>query len=106
MRPAAGHRLHTHPHLAVRRELEGVRKQVLEDLLQPLGVARERERQRVVDVDMEREILRFGYGWKVRSTHVAQRSEGDFLGFDRHRARFDLRQVEDVVDQREEVGAG
>ena len=37
---------------------------------------------------------------------VPQRAERDLLGFDGDRARFDLRQVEDVVDQRQQVGAG
>src|SRR5262245_14180644 len=36
---------------------------------------------------------------------VAQRAEGDLFGLDRDGARFDLRQVEDVVDEREKVGA-
>jgi hypothetical protein len=42
-----------------------------------------------------------------RAVHgVAQCGKRDFLGFHGDRARFDLRQVQDVVDQREQVGAG
>ena len=37
---------------------------------------------------------------------VAQRPEGDRLGLDGYGARLDLRQVENVVDQREKIGAG
>ena len=38
--------------------------------------------------------------------HVDQVGEGDFLGLDRNRAGFDLREVEDVADEVKEVGAG
>ena len=37
---------------------------------------------------------------------VEQVGEEDLLGVDRHRAGFDLRQVEDVADQVQQVGAG
>ena len=57
-----------HLDLALRRELEGVRQQVLQDLLQALGVAGEGARQRVVDLDLESQVLRFGEWWNVRST--------------------------------------
>ena len=38
--------------------------------------------------------------------HVEQVGEEDLLGIDRDRAGFDLRQVENVADQVEQVGAG
>ena len=37
---------------------------------------------------------------------LLQRRDGDFLRFDRDRARFDLGQIENVVDQRLQVGPG
>src|SRR3989442_14109421 len=58
--PPARDVLHPHLDLALRRELERIRQQVLEDLLKPLGIARERPRERVVDLDLEREALRLG----------------------------------------------
>ena len=105
-RPSGDHRLHPHRHLALRGELEGVRQQVLQNLLQALGVAGERARQRVVDVDVEREVLGLRHVVERALDAVAQRREGDLLGFDGDGARLDLRQVENVVDQREQVGAG
>ena len=38
--------------------------------------------------------------------HVEQAGEEDFFGLHRHRARFDLRQIENVADQVQQVGAG
>ena len=48
----------------------------------------------------------FGHVMEGALDAVAQRREGDLLGFDRDRAGLDLRQVENVVDQRQQVGAG
>ena len=44
-------------------------------------------------------------GSSARRSRAARRS-ATALDVDRHRARLDLRQVEDVVDQRQQVGAG
>ena len=89
-RPSAGDLLHPHLHVALRRELERVGEQVLQNLLQPLGVARERAWQRVVDLDVKRQVL--GFGEMVeRSLHaVFDRLERDLLGFHGHRAGLDL----------------
>ena len=54
----------------------------------------------------KREVLRLGDVVERALDAVAQRREGDLLGLDRDRARLDLRQVENVVDQRQQVGAG
>ena len=105
-RPALGHLPHGHRHVALRGELERIREQVLENLLQALRVGRERARQRRVDVDVERQALRLGDVVERAFDAVAQRRERDLLGLDRDRARLDLRQVENVVDEREQIGAG
>jgi len=44
--------------------------------------------------------------WKVRWTLSRQRAEGDVFRLDGDGSGFDLREVEDVVDQREQIGAG
>ena len=49
-----------HRHLPVRRELEGVRQEIFEDLLQTFGVGRKRARQSALELQMERQILLFG----------------------------------------------
>ena len=59
-RPPPRNLLDAHLDLSVGRELEGVRQQVLQDLLETLRVAGEGRRQRVVDLDLERQVLRFG----------------------------------------------
>ena len=105
-RPARRDRLHAHRHLALRGELERVREQVLENLLQPLRVARERPRQGVVDVELEAQVLRLRDVVERPEDRFAERGEGDLLRLDGDGARLDLRQVEDVVDQRQQVGAG
>ncbi len=95
-----------HVHVAVGGELDRVGKQVLEHLLQALGIARAwsaagRRRSRTLNGRF------FGLGdvAEVAFDVVAQVGEGDGLDFDRDRARLDLRQVEDVVDQMQQVGA-
>src|SRR6185436_5826958 len=87
-------------------ELEGVRQQVLQNLLETLRVAGERARQRVVDVDVERQALRIGDVVERAPDAVAKGAESDFFRFHGDGARLDLRQVENVVDQRQQVGAG
>ena len=87
-------------------ELEGVGEQVLENLLQALRIAREDARQVVVDVDVERQVLGLGDVAERCARRCRAGAERDLLGFDGDRARLDLREVENVVDQRQQVGAG
>ena len=83
------------------RELERVRQQVLEDLLQPLGVGEHRRAAGsgpswIDEVD----ALRLGHVAERALDVAAQLVEAQLADVDDHRARLDLRQVEDVVDQR------
>ena len=51
--------------------------------------------------------LRFSASWRNgRRDHLEQVAEVDFLRIHRHRAGLDLRQVENVADQIQQVGAG
>ena len=58
-RPCAGSTVKRH--LAVVRELEGVGQQVLDDLLQPLGVGEDRLGQLRIEADEEVDVLRLGH---------------------------------------------
>ena len=104
--PAADGGRHVQPHAALGGELERVRQQVLQHLLQPLGVGDHAAGEVLVDLDVERELAVFGLVPERPSDGLQQARGQDFLGIDRHRAGFDLRQVEDVADQVEQVGAG
>ena len=107
-RPAAAGRRDAQPHAALGGELEGVGQQVLEDLLQALGVGDDAARRgRWIDLRRRRTAACCSATWRnVRADGVEQAGEGDLLGVDRDRAGLDLRQVEDVVDQVQQVGAG
>ena len=93
-------------HMSLGGELDGVGEQVLEDLLEALRVADQRARQVGVEMHVERQVLVFGHVPEVAIDGVAQAGERDFLDLDRDRARLDLREVENVVDQVQEVRAG
>ena len=56
--------------------------------------------------DVEGELPRLRLVAERPRHHVQQIGEEDLLGVDRDRAGFDLRQVEDVADEVEQVGAG
>ena len=63
-------------------------------------------RQVVGELDVERQVLGLGHVPEVAVDVVAQAGEGDLLDLDRDRAGLDLREVEDVVDEVQQVGAG
>jgi hypothetical protein len=87
------------------RELEGVGQQVLDDLLQALGVRRDGRRQLRVAADEEVDLLRFGHV-PERALHVTTHLvQAQLAHVHRDRARLDLREVEDVVDEGEQVVA-
>ncbi len=104
--PARRGKADTDVHMALRRELDGVGEQVLEDLLQALRVADQGARQVGVEMHMERQVLVFGHVPEVAIDGVAQAGERDLLDLDGDGAGLDLREVENVVDQVEQVGAG
>ena len=105
-RPAAAHFRDVQPHAALGGELEGVREQVLEDLLQALRVGDHRRPEARLDAHVERQAAVLGVVLERAHDEIEQVGEVHLLGLDRHRARLDLREIEDVRDQVEEVGAG
>ena len=87
-------------------ELEGVRQQVLEHLLQPLRVSVDAAVELGIELHVEGQLAAIRLMPERPRHHVDQVIEEDVLDIHRHRAGLDLRQVENVADQVEKVGAG
>src|SRR5439155_24693102 len=85
---------------------EGVGQQVLEDLLEPLGVGLHAARKRRRKVQLELQLLALGDVTEGAIDVVLKLAEGDVRRVHHHRAGFDLGQVQNVVDQRQQVVAG
>ncbi len=104
--PAADGGRRGQPHAALLGELEGVGQQVLEHLLQPLGVGGHAARQMLVDLDLEGQMPVVGFVAERPRDRVDQVRYEHLLGVHRNGAGLDLRQVENVADQVQEIGAG
>ena len=87
-------------------ELEGVGEQVLEHLLQTLGVGDHAARQVRVGVDVEGEAAIFRFVAEGARDHFEERGEENFFGFDGNGAGFDFGEVENIADEVEQVCAG
>ena len=88
------------------RELERVREQVLQHLLEALLVGRELLRGVRRQVDREVESLLARHRREGALDVLADRAQLRAAGVHVHLPRLDLGEVEDVVDQREQVRAG
>ena len=88
------------------RELEGVRQEVLQHLLQALRIGEHRPRQVRILANEEVDVLGLGDVTERALDIAAQLIEHQVGGLDRHGSGLDLRQVEDVVDQREQIVPG
>ena len=102
-RPSARHPLRAQRHAAPFGELEGVAEQVLQDLLQPRGVGVDRARQGRREIDVECESFVRGHLPERLLHRVADVGEGDVAEGDVHHPRLDLRQIQYVIDQREQI---
>ncbi len=86
-------------------ELERVREQVLQDLLEPLLVGVDRRQRALGEVELERQPLLGGH------RHERPLETGELLGHRHlggvhvHLPGLDLGEIEDVVDQAEQLGA-
>ena len=87
---------HVEAHAALRGELERVRQQVLEHLLQALGVGDDAAAEIGIEMDLERQLPVVGLVPERPRHHVEQVREVDILGVDRDGAGLDLRQIENV----------
>src|SRR5205823_7231663 len=81
-------------------ELDRVRQEVVEDLADPASIAEERQRRRVT---RERDPLAVRQRPKTRDRLADERADVEAGELDLEAAGLDLRQVEDVVDQGQEV---
>src|SRR5690606_31852719 len=81
-------------------------KKVLQHLHQALGVGGDVAAELRIEIGGESQLARLGLVAEVPVNRLAQVREQQILRFHRHRARLDLRQVEDVADQVQQVGTG
>src|SRR5262249_60427019 len=92
--------------VALGSELESVRQQIFQDLLQPFRIRRDAAWQGWIELDSERQIFRLRDVAEAAIDGFAQRREKDLLRLDRHCSRFDLRQIQNVVDEGQQVRSG
>jgi hypothetical protein len=93
-----------HRNLAVAGELERVAEQVHEDLADPLAVEDDLGRGAGI-LPGEADPLLHGQRPVLGDHRLDQLARIERLGIDRQPARLDLRQIEDLVDQAEQVAA-
>src|SRR6185312_294144 len=105
-RPTGFGHLRVQAYAALLGELEGVRKQVVDDLEQALGVGVDRAPERVVELHREPELAAFGFVGEAALDRAAQIGELDLLALHGDRARLDLGEIQDVADEIQKVGAG
>ena len=86
-------------------ELERVRQQVLQHLLQALGVGDDAAAELGSTCTSNDKLAAFGFVPERPRHRFEQVGEDDFFGIDRHRAGFDLGQIENVADEVQQIGA-
>src|SRR2546428_620832 len=96
-----GQRTHVDP-AALGREFHGVGQQIQEHLLE-LALVGDDVLERLVDRQVEREPVAHGSFAYQRERVLERHTEIERPGVQLHPSRLDLREVEDVVDQREQV---
>src|SRR5262249_42788530 len=104
--PAAGRGGDLEMDAAAGGKLECIRQQVLEHLLQALGVGDEAAPKCRIEIDVERKLSCVRLVAEGAANGVQQIGEEDFLRLNSDRSRLDLRKIEDVADQVEQVGTG
>src|SRR6266436_1455782 len=101
--PALSHQVDPQLDVASSRELDRVRQKILQDLLKTLRVALDAMRKPLGELHPEREVLGLGHVPESAVDIIAQTIEGYLLNFERHRTRLNLRQIQYVVDQMQQV---
>ena len=86
-------------------ELERVEEQVLDDLLEPLRVGEHRLGQSLAECDGELDVLRFRNMAERLLDEVPEVLQPHLAHIDVESAGFNLRQVENVVDEVQEIAA-
>src|SRR5262249_31799831 len=89
--PAVLHFGDAQPYAALRGEFESVRKQVLENLLQALGIGGQAASEIGIEVDLERKLASVRLMTERTRDHIEKVRKRDFFGVHRHGPGFDLR---------------
>ena len=105
IRPAGARQLGAHGDMTAGRKLHRIGKQVLENLLEPLGITMNGMWQVTREVDVEWQPLRLGHVAEASIDGVAQAGESNFLDLDGNCSGFDLGEIQNVVDQMQQIGA-
>jgi hypothetical protein len=105
-RPTRGDRLDQQIDATVMREFERIAEQVFDDLLQPLRIGENRFRQLRIELDVELDFLRLRDMAEGPLDVAVEIGEPQLAHVDHDRARLDLREVENVVNQHQQVIAG
>jgi hypothetical protein len=92
--------------LAALRELEGVAEQVHEDALDALAIGDDPVRQARLELDAERDALGLGCGREQALCSLGELRQGHLRGVHVLLPGFDLREIQHLVDEAEEVLAG
>src|SRR5690242_7257489 len=103
-RPAGRNAPDQHSHVAMLGELDRIGQQVLQNLLQTLGVGGD-DAQVAIYLNAERKTFLLRLMAERTGDGVLQETEADLFGLHRNRARLDLRKVENVAYQVEKVAA-
>src|SRR5690349_7039771 len=104
--PATRRQLDVEADAALRREFKRIRQEILKHLLQAFAVRRDAAPEVRIDMDFERQLPRLGFVPERPRHHVDEIGEEDLFGIYRDRAGLNLRQVKNVADEIEQVGAG
>jgi hypothetical protein len=89
--PAALRARNLEPHAALIGELEGVGQQILQHLLQPLGVGDHALAQLRIDLDVEGKMPVLGFVPERPGGNLEQFGKNDLLDLQGNRAGLDLR---------------
>ncbi len=101
--PALRNRRHAEHDAAFLGKLEGVRKKVADDLLEPLRIGEDIGRKFRIHFDSELQIPVFRDMAERPFDVVVQFGKAQSCDIDRDRPGLDLGKIEDIVDQAEQI---
>src|SRR6185436_3165189 len=104
-RPATRRRFDPERDAALMSKFEGVAQEVLQDLLNPMQVCVERLRRALPDVYGELQSRAVSDGLKILLNKFTNLVDGDASRVDLHRSGFDLREIENFIDQCKQIVA-
>ena len=103
--PACHGRRDAQPHTALGGELERIRQQILQHLLQALGVGDDTASEARIDLDVERQLPVFRLVPERAPHRIEEIGCENLLRIHGDGSRLDLGKIKDVADQVEQVGA-